>query len=148
MQVSTSSYYAWTKKPGHIISAETLVLYRRMKALFKASRNSLGSRELMKKLREEGFVIGRYKVRKLMKKMGLKVTQRIAYKVTTKRNYQDQVAGNLLNQNFNPMGPNHVWAGDITYLKTGEGWVYLAVVMDLKNNKGHPPKYLTEGSSR
>ncbi len=56
-----------------------------MKALFKQSRESLGSREMMKKLREEGFQIGRYKVRNLMKKLNLKVTQRIAYKVTTKR---------------------------------------------------------------
>ncbi len=83
-----------------------------MKMLFKQSRNSLGSREMMKKLHEEGFQIGRYKVRKLMKKLKLKVTQRIAYKVTIKRNYKDDVADNLLNQNFNPVAPNQVWAGD------------------------------------
>jgi putative transposase len=92
-----------------------------MKALFKQSRDSLGSREMKKKLREEGFTIGRYKVRKLMKKLKLKVKQRIAYKVTTKRNHRDEVADNLLNQNFNPVAANEVWAGDITYLKTGEG---------------------------
>ena len=85
----------------------------------------------MKKLREEGIDIGRYRVRKLMATLGLKVIQRVAYKVTTKRKYNDAVADNLLNQNFNPIGPNHVWAGDITYLKTGKGWLYLAVVMDL-----------------
>lgn len=56
----------------------TLRLYRCMKRLFEQSRNSLGSREMMKKLREEGFSIGRYRVRKLMKKLGLFVTQRIA----------------------------------------------------------------------
>ena len=61
MQVGTSVYYAWRKRPGKLISAETLRLYRRMKALFKRSRDSLGSREMMKKLREEGFHIGRYK---------------------------------------------------------------------------------------
>ena len=131
MQVSTSAYYAWKKRPGLLISADVLHLHRRMKALFKQSRDSLGSREMMKKLREEGIEIGRYKVRNLMKKLNLKVAQRIAYKVTTKRKHGDKVADNLLNQNFNPVAPNQVWAGDITYLKTGEGWMYLAIVMDL-----------------
>jgi len=131
MQVSKSAFYDWLKRPGKLISAEYLHLCRRMKVLFELSRNSLGSREMMKKLREEGFKIGRYKVRKLMAKLGLKVTQRVAYKVTTRRKDGDAVADNLLNQNFDPVGPNQVWAGDITYLKTGEGWMYLAIVMDL-----------------
>ncbi len=135
MRVSTSAYYAWKKRPGQLITAETLHLHRRMKALFKQSRNSLGSREMMKKLREEGIKIGRYKVRNLMKTLNLKVTQRIAYKVTTKRNHNDNVAENLLNQNFNPVAPTQVWAGDITYLKTGEGWMYLAIVMDLYSRR-------------
>lgn len=135
MQVSTSAYYAWKKRPGQLISADVLHLHRRMKALFKQSRSSLGSREMMKKLREEGFQIGRYKVRSLMKKLNLKVTQRIAYKVTTKRKPGDKAADNLLNQNFNPVAPNQVWAGDITYLKTGEGWMYLAIVMDLYSRR-------------
>ena len=135
MQVSTSAYYAWKKRPGLLISADVLHLHRRMKALFKQSRNSLGSREMMKRLREEGIEIGRYKVRNLMKKLNLKVIQRVAYKVTTKRDHGDKVADNLLNQNFTPVAPNQVWAGDITYLKTGEGWMYLAIVMDLYSRR-------------
>ena len=131
MQVSKSAYYDWLNRPSKVISAETLHLHRRLKKLFEQSRNSLGSREMMKKLREEGFEVGRFRVRKLMQKLGLKVTQRVAYKVTTKRKHSDAVADNLLNQNFNPIGPNQVWAGDVTYLKTGEGWMYLAIVMDL-----------------
>ena len=135
MQVSSSAYYAWRKRPGTLISAETLYLHHRMKALFRQSRDSLGSREMMKKLREEGFRIGRYKVRHLMAKLNLIVKQRVAYKVTTRRNDNDAVADNLLNQNFNPVATNQVWAGDITYLKTGEGWMYLAIVMDLYSRR-------------
>ncbi|HGN1208068.1 TPA: hypothetical protein ACKRPP_003570 [Proteus mirabilis] len=63
-----------------------------------------------------------YGVQKLMAQLGLVVTQRIAYKVTTKRKYSDAVADNLLNQNVNPHAPNEVWAGDVTYLNTGEGY--------------------------
>ena len=135
MQVSSSAYYAWLKSPGELISAQTLRLYRRAKALFTASRNSLGSRELTKALRKEGFEITRYRAIKLMERLKLVVTQRIAYKVTTKRKHSDAVANNLLNMNFNPVGPNQVWAGDVSYLKTGEGWLYLAIVMDLYSRR-------------
>jgi putative transposase len=80
-----------------IISANTLNLYRRIKTLFKESRGSLGNREMVKKLRKEGFEVGRYKIRSIMKSLGLKAEQRQAYKVTTKRKHSDTVADNLLN---------------------------------------------------
>ena len=135
MKVSRSSYYAWLARPAKLITAKELHLYRRAKALFKRSRESLGYRELCKNLRKEGFEITRYKTRKLMAKLNLVVKQRVAYKVTTKRKHSDVVADNLLNQNFNPVAPNQIWAGDVTYLKTGEGWMYLAVVMDLYSRR-------------
>ena len=136
------------KKPGELISAQTLSLYRRAKALFKDSRNSLGSRELAKRLRKEGFQITRYRTIKLMRKLGVIVTQRVAYKITTKRKHSDLVAENLLNMNFNPVAPNQVWAGDVSYLKTGEGWLYLAIVMDLYSRRivgWHLSKRMTTG---
>jgi len=131
MKVSRSAYYDWIGRPKKTISAEDFEIRCRMKELFTASRGSLGSREMMKNLRKEGFSVGRYRVRSLMKDQNLKVTQRVAFRVTTKRNRHHGVAPNLVNQNFNPEKPNQIWAGDITYLKTAEGWLYLAVVMDL-----------------
>ena len=135
MRVSCSAYYAWENRPAKLITAQELYLYRRTKALFKASRHSLGSRELSKKLREEGFNIGRYATCTLMHKLGLQVRQRVKYKLTTKRKHSDSVALNLLSQQFNPVGINEVWAGDITYLRTRAGWMYLVVVMDLYSRR-------------
>ncbi|WP_353517147.1 IS3 family transposase [Thalassotalea sp. SU-HH00458] len=135
MKVSRSAYYAWLNRPAKVITAEQLHLYRRAKAIFKQSRNSLGYRELRKRLCKEGLHVSEYSVQKLMAKLGLYVTQRIAYKVTTKRKHSDAVADNLVNQNFNPVAANQVWAGDVTYLKTGEGWMYLAIVMDLYSRR-------------
>lgn len=135
MKISRSAYYAWLNRPAKIITAEQLHLHRRAKTIFKQSRHSLGYRELRKRLCKEGFNVSEYGVQKLMNKLGLVVNQRIAYKVTTKRKHSDAVADNLLNQNFNPVALNQVWAGDVTYLKTGEGWMYLAVVMDLYSRR-------------
>lgn len=135
LQVSLSSYYAWLNRPAKVVTIEQLALYRKAKSLFEHSRNSLGYRTLRKQLSKEGFHLSDYGVKQLMAKLNLVVTQRVAYKVTTKRKHSDAVADNLLNQNFTPVAANEVWAGDVTYLKTGEGWMYLAIVMDLYSRR-------------
>lgn len=134
MRVTVSAWYAWRKKPAEPPEkdVETRV---RLKALFAASRQGAGSRTLAKKLREEGINITRWRVMKLMREEGLACRQRRAYKVTTKPRPGGKVAPNLLNQNFNPPGPDQVWVSDITYLKTGEGWLYLAAIMDLYSRR-------------
>jgi putative transposase len=134
MRVSSSAWYAWHKKPVVLPPDDTGIRVR-LKALFTASREAAGSRTLVKKLREEGVTVSRWRVMKLMQEEGLVCRQRRAYKVTTKPRAGAEVAPNLLNQNFNPPGPDQVWVQDITYLKTGEGWVYLAAVMDLYSRR-------------
>lgn len=134
MRVSTSAYYAWCKKPP-VSGPDDTEERVRLRALFAASRQGAGSRTLVRRLREEGIKISRYRVMKLMKEEGLECRQRRAYKVTTKPRPGAEVAPNLLNQNFNPPGPNLAWTSDITYLRTGEGWMYLATVMDLYSRR-------------
>ncbi|CAM4068641.1 Integrase catalytic domain-containing protein [Pseudoalteromonas byunsanensis] len=68
-----------------------------------------------------------YGIQQPMKKLGLTVSQRVAYKLTTKRERGDSVADNLLNQKFNPVAASQVWAGYVTYFRTLEGWMYLAI---------------------
>ena len=133
--VQRSAYYDWRDKPCKALSPEELALRRRMRELFKASRDSLGSRTLAEKLREEGFKIGRDRTRRLMKVLSLKVKQKRKYKATTDSKHQLPVAENVLNRQFSPQLPNEVWGADITYLWTQEGWVYLAVVIDLYSRR-------------
>lgn len=130
-----SAYYDWRDQPGRVIPPQELALRRRMKELFRASRDSLGSRTLMKNLRDEGFAIGRDRTRRLMKALNLKVKQKRKYKATTDSKHNLPVAENVLNRQFVPQGPNQVWGTDITYLWTQQGWVYLAVVIDLYSRR-------------
>ena len=85
----------------------------------------------MRKLKAEGHQIGRYKVRRLMRQLGLKAKAPRRYKVTTDSRHSFAVAPNVLNRNFQASLPNKAWAADITYVWTLQGWLYLAVVMDL-----------------
>ena len=113
--VQRSAYYDWQDRPCKVIPPEELALRRRMKELFRASRDSLGSRTLMKNLCEEGFEIGRGRTRRLMKVLNLKVKHKRKYKATTDSKHQLPVAENVLNRQFTPQGPNQAWGTDITY---------------------------------
>jgi putative transposase len=86
---------------------------------------------MLEQLRLDGQRIGRYKVRRLMRQLGLKAKARRRYKVTTDSRHSFPVAANLLQRRFDVTEPNKVWAADISYVWTLSGWLYLAVVMDL-----------------
>lgn len=135
MRVSSSGFYAWKNQVKKPIDLKEQLLQTRMKSLFKESRRSLGSRQLMKKLRKEGFKIGRYKTRRLMKEQGLEVKRKKRFVLTTDSKHKEPVAENLLNRQFNPQDINRVWTTDISYLWTRKGWVYLAVVIDLHSRR-------------
>lgn len=135
LKVQRSAYYDWRARPARVIAAEELVLRRCMKELFAASRESLGSRTMVNHLRAEGFEIGRDRVRRLMKALNLKVKKKHKYKVTTDSKHRLPVAENILGRQFSPQAPNQVWCTDITYFWTQQGWVYLAVVMDLYSRR-------------
>ena len=104
--VQRSAYYAWRGQSAKVIAPQELALRRRMKALFAASRGSLGSRMLMNNLNQEGFPIGRERTRRLMKTLNLTVKQKRKYKVTTDSTHHLPVAKNVLNRPFSPSAPN------------------------------------------
>jgi putative transposase len=131
LAVTKSAYYDWKQRGATVVGADEFALCSRMKALFAESRQSLGSRGMVRQLRKAGYVIGRYRVRRLMKRLGLTVKMRRKYRVTTQSRHDLPVAGNELNREFSQTAPNQAWVADITYVWTVQGWLYLAVVMDL-----------------
>ena len=132
MEVSRSGFYdylcAW-HRPDQ--DPEQAALESRIRSIFTESKKTYGSRRVLRQLRSEGHTIGRYRVRSLMRKLGLKARTPKRYKVTTDSNHKHPIAPNLLNRQFDVDAPNRVWTTDITYVWTLEGWLYLAVVMDL-----------------
>ena len=135
LRVSPGAYYRWRRKPSKIISEDELLLYREAKRLFNQTRSGIGYVKLCRALNKSGFVIGETRTRTIMRKLSLKCTQRQSYKSTTNSNHNNRISPNVLDQQFNPDKPNQVWSTDITYLPTRQGWVYLAIVMDLHSRK-------------
>lgn len=135
LKASRSVYYSWLSRAKNSLCKNDFQLKIRAKGLFKESREGLGFRSLMAALRAEGFKIGRYKTRNLMKRLNLIIKQRVKYRVTSKKDSTEMYAPNLIKMDFNPEKINQVWVGDITYLKTQNGWHYLSVVMDLYSRR-------------
>lgn len=106
-----------------------------MKAAFIASHQSYGSRRLVTAMANEGFHIGRYKVRRLMRQAALKPVWKRKFIHTTDSKHDLPIAANVLNRQFNPAAPNLAYVSDITYIRTESGWLYLATVLDLYARK-------------
>jgi putative transposase len=130
--VSRSSYYAAQQRGKHDVADAASV---HLKAAFQSSQRTYGSRRLMAALRGNGIVLGRYKVRRLMRQAGLKPVWQRKFVSTTDSQHALPVAENRLKRQFNPAKPNQAWTSDITYIRTRSGWLYLAVVMDLYSRK-------------
>lgn len=135
MKISRSAFYDWLKKPLTRREQEDRNLARRIRKLFFDSRRTYGHRRIKKKLRKEGIRCGNDRIRRLMKSMHLVPVQARRYKATTNSNHSLPVAPNLLNKNFKSDEPCRKWVGDITYIATEEGWLYLAAVIDLFSRK-------------
>jgi transposase InsO family protein len=103
----------------------------RVKAIHERTGGVYGSRRMARELRAAGYDVGRCQARRLMQEAGIEVRRKRRFKLTTDSRHRLPVAENLLDRQFDVSAPNRVWAADITYLWTNEGWLYLAVVMDL-----------------
>lgn len=135
MGVSRSGFYRSTKAENRNRIQPDFHLISRVKEIHKQSRRKYGARRMSKQLRADGYDVGRYRARNLMKKAGVSFSYKKKFKRTTDSNHKLPVASNLLDRKFNVDTPNTVWCADITYLWTNEGWLYLAIVVDLHSRK-------------
>jgi transposase InsO family protein len=137
MKVSRSGFYNYLDYlPGRSQpDPAQRAIEERVKEIFKKSKDTYGSRRMSEKLNAEGYGVGRYRARSLMRKLNLVAKTPKRYRVTTDSKHSYSVAPNLVDRQFCVDTPDKVWASDITYLWTLEGWSYLAVVMDLHSRQ-------------
>jgi len=131
LKVSRSGFYAWLDATPSPRTQEDERLKVAIKAAHKRTRETYGARRLQPELAADGFIAGRDRIARLRRELGLHCRQKRKFKATTNSKHNLPVAENLLDQNFSPSAPNQVWTTDITYISTGEGWLYLAGVKDL-----------------
>ena len=135
--VSEKQYYQWRIQEENRTSRrlKEFDLVQAIEDAFHASDDAYGCRKITRELKEAGIAISEWKVRRIMRQHGFySVTQR-KYKPYRHHQETNPYKEDLVKQNFRPEAPNVVWAGDITYIKTKIGWVYLAVVLDLYNRE-------------
>jgi putative transposase len=137
LEVAVSGFRAWRKRPfakpdatpgGRVTD---LALIAHIRAAFAVSKQTYGWPRMARQLRSEGLRVGKERVRKAMKDNDIRVRSRRRFKVTTDSCHNLPIAPNLLNRQFATEAPDKAWVGDITYVWTAEGWLYLAIVIDL-----------------
>jgi len=129
--VAASGFYAWLRRGPSQRERQDRSLAERIAAVFAASRRTYGSPRVHAELRAEGIRVSRKRVARLMREGGLAATIRRRFPRTTNSDHGRPVAPNLLEQKFTADQPDTVWLADISYIATGEGWLYLAAIKDM-----------------
>lgn len=132
-EVSRAGYYESLKRPcrGTTTSVDAVAA----RAAFEGSGRTYGSRRISQALQGQGMKVGRHRARTLMRRHGLRPRWRRKFVHTTDSKHDLPVAANVLARRFRPEAPNRAWVSDITYVRTGSGWLYVAVVLDLYSRK-------------
>lgn len=131
MEVTRSGYYARHKRVPGPRQKENAKLLPKIREFFERSDQTYGSPRILRDLKAEGFCCGRHRIARLMRQAGLRAVVSRKFQVTTDSKHSLPLAENLLDQDFGAPEANRKWASDITYIWTREGWLYLAVVLDL-----------------
>lgn len=134
--VARSGYYAWLARPASVRSKTDATLAETIGKVHAASRGTYGSPRVHAELRDQGVRVGKKRVARLMRLSGLAARKRRRFRPsTTDSNHRHPVAENVLARSFAREAPNQAWVGDVTYVPTSEGWLYLAVLLDLHSRR-------------
>jgi len=131
MQVSPRGYRAWRSRPPSQTQRQDLVVLAHIREQFGLSLGSYGRPRMTEELKELGLNVGHRRVGRLMRDNGIKVQRNKEFRAATDSNHSFNIAPNLLDRDVHSEKPNQKWAGDISYVWTQEGWLYLAVMIDL-----------------
>ena len=131
LTVSPAGYYAWRWRPESARETANRVLVAKIRVIHRESRETDGSPRIWDARLKQGHGVGEHRIARLMRAEGIRPKTVKQWRATTQSNHRMPVAANALNRQFTVAQPNQVWAGDITYVWTTEGWLYLAVVLDL-----------------
>jgi transposase InsO family protein len=135
LNVSRSGFHTWLNRPESRRSLENRALEAKIRVLHSASHGIYGSPKIHQDLVDDGIRCGKNRVARIMRKAGIRSRTKKKFKATTNSRHNFPIAPNLLNQDFNVDAPDRTWVGDITYIHTNEGWLYLAVLLDLFNRE-------------
>lgn len=129
--VSQSGYFAWKDRPASRCQRDDMVMLAHVRSAFALSNGTYGSPRMTRELQHDGFAIGRRRTARLMHDNGLQGRQKRRFKRTTDSEHAWPIAPNIIDQDFTATALNQKWGVDIFYVWTCEGWLYLAVVIDL-----------------
>lgn len=133
--VSRSGYYAWASRGPSSRAQANAALVVAIRQIHAQSREAYGAVKTWKALRERGVICGRHRVARLRRLHGIEARRRRRFKLTTHSKHTPWIAPNRLQGVFHAARPNRVWVGDITFIATRSGWLYLAVLLDLYSRK-------------
>jgi transposase InsO family protein len=131
LQVSRSGYYTWLKRPESNRNRENRKLVEQIRDIYEQSRRTYGSPRVHAELQTMGVVCSENRIARLMRLNEIAVEKKRKFTKTTDSNHHLPIAPNILDQQFEANRPDAVWTTDITYIWTKEGWLYLAIVLDL-----------------
>ena len=135
LQVSPSGYHKWLKNKVSFRVKENQRILEIIKFHHNKSKATYGLPRIYAAMRKEGIGVNKKRIARLMKVNNIKAKTKRRFRVTTVQNTKAQASENILKQNFTALSENKIWTGDITYLWTKEGWIYLSVVMDIYSRK-------------